>query len=77
MGGRREVPYAVYGRWAGTEARPTSPKPSQADLKIGCDDHCLKFQLNYERTNVNAPITYRTGPCDHEDLILTRFPLAY
>lgn len=37
----------------------------------------LKFQLNYERTDFNAPITFRTGPRDHEDLILTRLQLAY
>ena len=34
---------------------PTSPEPLQPDLKYGGDDHWLKVQLDYARTDVNAP----------------------
>ncbi|HTE19304.1 MAG TPA: porin, partial [Armatimonadota bacterium] len=37
----------------------------------------LKFQVNYERTDFNRAITFRTGPRDREDIVLSRFQLAF
>jgi len=40
-------------------------------------NNSLKFQVNYERTDFNRPITFRTGPRDGEDIILSRFQLVF
>jgi phosphate-selective porin OprO/OprP len=40
-------------------------------------DRALKLQLNYEHTDFNAPLRFGSGPSDHQDVILTRFQLAY
>ena len=37
----------------------------------------LKFQVNYERAEFNRAITFRAGPRDREDIILSRFQLAF
>jgi phosphate-selective porin OprO/OprP len=65
--------------WLGLESEPTSTAGAW-NWGVGLNwylNRNFKFNLNYERTEFDTPVSFGGTLRDKEDVILTRFQVSY